>query len=123
MRVTRGRILDVVVDIRRGSRTFGSHVAVELSAKQPLSLFVPIGFAHAFCTLEEDTEVTYKMSDHFVADLYRGIFWADPRLGISWPVKRFEALLSPKDRLHPKLGEIESPFSVETLSRRRSLGA
>jgi dTDP-4-dehydrorhamnose 3,5-epimerase len=114
VRVTRGRILDVVVDIRRGSPTFGSHVAVELSAEKPLSLFVPIGFAHAFCTLEGDTEVTYKMSDHFVPRLYTGLFWADPQLAIPWPVKPGTALLSPKDKLHPHLADIESPFVYRT---------
>ena len=114
VRVIRGRILDVVVDIRRGSPTFGAHVAVELSSERPLSLFVPIGFAHGFCTLEDGTEVTYKMSDHFVPELYRGIFWADPRLGVAWPVSPEAALLSAKDRQHPLLADIETPFEFTT---------
>jgi len=115
VRVTRGRILDVVVDIRRGSPSYGAHVTIELSAHEPLSVFVPIGFAHAFCTLEDDTEVTYKMSDHFFPDLYWGIHWEDPQLAIPWPVERSAALLSPKDRSHPVLADIDNPFVYETL--------
>lgn len=111
VRVTRGRIFDVVVDIRQGSPTFGEHVAMELSADVPCSLWVPVGFAHGFCTLEDNSEVTYKMSDHYVADSYRGLHWADRELGIRWPVPEPHALLSPRDRNHPCLAEISSAFS------------
>lgn len=110
VRVTRGRILDVAVDIRRGSPSFGSHVAIELSADQPVSLWVPIGFAHGFCTLEDDTEVTYKMSNHFHSESYRGLCWADPQLAIPWPVAVSAALLSPQDRRQPSLAQLVSPF-------------
>jgi len=106
--------LDVIVDIRCGSPTFGAHVAIELSAAEPTSVFVPVGFAHGFCTLECDSEVTYKMSAHYVAQLYRGLHWADPQMGIQWPVSRDEAVLSVKDRLHPSLAELESPFVYRT---------
>ena len=110
VRVIRGRILDLIVDIRRGSPSFGAHVAIELAADRPISAFVPIGFAHAFCTLEDDTEVTYKMSDHFVPELYRGLYWADPALTIAWPVEQHAALLSVRDRNHPLLTDIDTPF-------------
>lgn len=111
VRVTRGRIFDVVVDIRRGSPSFGAHVGIELSAAGPYSLFVPSGFAHGFCTLENDTEVTYKMSDHFVPALYKGIFWADPQLCINWPVAQQAALLSAQDAKQPLLAQIDTPFA------------
>jgi dTDP-4-dehydrorhamnose 3,5-epimerase len=111
VRVTSGRVLDIIVDIRLGSPTFGNHVAIELSAAVPTSVFVPIGFAHGFCTLENNSEVTYKMSDHYVPRSYHGLNWADPQLGIRWPVTLDSAILSAQDRLHPYLAELDTPFS------------
>lgn len=110
VRVTRGAVLDVVVDIRRGSPTFGDHAAVELSAANWRQLLVPKGFAHGFVTLEPETEMIYKVTDYYAPDHDHGLLWSDPALGIDWPVAPEAALLSEKDRAQPRLGEIESPF-------------
>ena len=95
VRVIKGLVLDVAVDIRRGSPTFGKWVAVELSADNKRQLFIPVGFAHAFCVPHEPSEMEYKCSDYYVADDQHGISWNDPMLAIPWPVT--EPLLSEKD--------------------------
>lgn len=110
VRVPRGSVLDVALDLRAASPTFGRHVAVTLRAEDWRLLFIPEGFAHGFCTLEDDTEVAYKMSDHYVPDHYRGVAWDDPDLGIAWPVGAAEAVLSEKDRRHPRLRDIGAAF-------------
>ena len=110
VRVIRGRILDVAVDIREGSPTFGRHVAVELSAENWRQLWVPRGFAHGFLTLEPDTEVIYKVDSEYDAAADAGIAWDDPALGIEWPLPPGGPTLSDKDRRAPKLAEIASPF-------------
>ncbi|MEO2170009.1 MAG: dTDP-4-dehydrorhamnose 3,5-epimerase [bacterium] len=96
LRVVRGRILDVVVDIRRGSPTFGQWVSVELSAKNFRQIFVPIGFAHGFCVLSDMAEVEYKCSDIYDPSRELTLLWNDPAIGIQWPTA--EPLLSDKDR-------------------------
>lgn len=111
IRVVRGRILDVVVDIRRSSPTFGKHVAVELSAENGLQLFVPIGFAHGFCTIEPDTEIVYKVSAYYSAAHDHGLRWNDPSLGIDWPVAPADAVLSDKDRQQPLLTTLPAYFA------------
>ena len=110
VRAGAGSVLDVAVDIRQGSPTFGRHVAVVLSAADGNQLFVPEGFAHGFCTLEPDTEVFYKVSRYYSPEHDRGMLWNDPALGIAWPVAEAEALLSDKDRRQPPLAELPQHF-------------
>lgn len=110
VRVLRGRILDVAVDLRSGSATYGRHVSAELSAENGLMLYVPVGFAHGFCTLEPNTEVAYKVTSLYAPDCDRGLAWDDPALGIDWPVARAAAVLSDKDRRHPRLAELGRVF-------------
>jgi dTDP-4-dehydrorhamnose 3,5-epimerase len=110
IRVVRGRVLDVAVDIRRSSPTFRRHVAVELSAENGRQLLVPVGFAHGFCTLEPDTEVVYKVSAYYSAAHDHGLRWNDPSLGIEWPVTPADAVLSDKDRNQPLLAELAAYF-------------
>lgn len=109
VRVLTGRVLDVAVDIRRGSPTFGQHVAVELSADGLEQLFVPAGFAHGFCTLEPDTIVAYKVDAFYSRECERGILWNDPALGIAWPAYA-GAVVSDKDATAPRLAEATDLF-------------
>jgi dTDP-4-dehydrorhamnose 3,5-epimerase len=106
VRVLRGAVLDVVVDLRRGSPTRGRHAAAELSAANARQVYVPAGFAHGFCTLEPDTEVAYKCSDYYDRDLERGVAWDDPDLALPWPVAADRAVLSDKDRRQPRLRDL-----------------
>ena len=112
VRVVRGRILDVAVDLRLGSPTFGRHVAVELTAARGEQLFVPHGFAHGFCTLEPDTEVFYKVDQFYSAEHDWGVRWNDPALDIAWPVSDADAVLSAKDQRLPLLDELPAIFGV-----------
>ena len=113
VRVTRGAILDVAVDVRRGSPTYGRAYSVELSAENWRQLFVPVGFAHGFCTLTDDTEVLYKVSAEYAPQAEGGLLWNDPDLAIPWPVELGGAQLSPRDRRWPELRMLESPFVFE----------
>jgi dTDP-4-dehydrorhamnose 3,5-epimerase len=110
VRVTRGRVLDVAVDLRRTSPSFGRHVAAELSADNWLQLLVPIGFAHGFCTLEPDTEVLYKVTAPYGPTNDHGVAWDDPDLAIDWPVRPDAAVLSDKDRRQPRLADLPVYF-------------
>lgn len=105
-----GAILDVAVDIRAGSPTYGKFVAVELSAENALQLWLPPGFAHGFCTLTADTVITYKVTDYYSAEHERGLLWNDPALGIEWPVTADKAILSEKDLRQPTLAELPASF-------------
>jgi dTDP-4-dehydrorhamnose 3,5-epimerase len=110
VRVIRGAVLDVAVDIRRGSATYGDHAAVALSAENWRQLLVPAGFAHGFVTLAPETEVIYKVTAYYAPEHDHGILWSDPALGIAWGVAAEAAQLSDKDRDQPRLEEIVSPF-------------
>ena len=113
IRVVRGAIWDVAVDIRVGSPSFGQHVCCELSARDGNQLYVPQGFAHGFCTLEPSTEVIYKVSDYYAPEHDRGLLWNDPALDIDWPVS--EPLLSEKDRIHPTLDDLPQYFTYKPI--------
>lgn len=101
VRVARGSVLDVAVDIRWGSPTFGQWVGVELSAENKRQLYIPVGFAHGFCVTSEIAEFLYKCSSYYAPQLERGIAWDDPDLAIAWPVP--DPVLSDRDRRHPRL--------------------
>jgi len=106
VRAAHGRIVDVAVDLRRSSSTFGRHVAVELSADAGNQLLVPVGFAHGYCTLEPDTVIAYKVTDFYAPSCDRSLRWDDPALGIEWPVDPADVTLSDKDRSAPLLADI-----------------
>jgi len=110
VRVVKGAILDVAVDIRKGSPTYGQHVSAVISAEEWNQILVPIGFAHGFCTLEPDTEVIYKVTNFYSAEHDRGLLWNDPELGIDWPIAADKALLSDKDRKQPRLADLGDWF-------------
>jgi dTDP-4-dehydrorhamnose 3,5-epimerase len=110
VRVARGRILDVAVDLRQSSPTFGQHVAVELSAENWRQILVPIGFAHGYVTLEPDTEVLYKVTNFYAPEHDHGLAFDDPGLGINWGIAASELILSDKDRKHPTLAALPKYF-------------
>lgn len=110
IRVNRGRIFDVAVDIRRSSPTFGRHVAIELSRENWAQLYIPAGFAHGFCTLEADTEVTYKTSQPYTPEAEGGILWSDPQLAITWPVDPSTVTVSDKDAQLPSFRNMGRAF-------------
>jgi dTDP-4-dehydrorhamnose 3,5-epimerase len=110
IRCIRGSILDVAVDIREGSPTFGQHVAVELSAANWKQVWVPPGFAHGYLTLEADCEVIYKVTNYYSPDCERGVAWDDPSLDIDWRFPSTDLILADKDRRYPRLADIEPLF-------------
>jgi dTDP-4-dehydrorhamnose 3,5-epimerase len=111
VRVLRGAIFDVALDIRPGSPTYGRHVAIELSAESGGMILIPEGFAHGFCTLTADTEVFYKVSRDYAPRHEGGILWNDPALDIAWPVDAARAVLSDRDRKWPRLSELAEPIA------------
>ena len=113
VQVLKGSILDVLVDVRNGSPTYGKHVSVKLSADNNYQLYVPVGFAHGLLTLENDVLVMYKVSHYYEPKLDSGIRWNDPDIAVQWPIKESEIALSEKDRRLPFLKEFSSPFPYD----------
>jgi dTDP-4-dehydrorhamnose 3,5-epimerase len=116
VRVARGRIRDVAVDVRRGSPTYGHWVAEELSAGNGVQLWVPAGFLHGFATLEPDTEVAYKVDAHYAAECDGAVRFDDPDLAIDWGVDAATAALSDKDRAAPAFSDFNSPFVFKAVA-------
>ncbi|MCJ9429765.1 dTDP-4-dehydrorhamnose 3,5-epimerase [Kordiimonas marina] len=110
VRVISGAVLDAAVDIRKGSPTYGQHVAVELTAENWKQLWVPAGFAHAFCTLVPDTAFFYKVTNYYSPEHDAGLAFDDPDIGIDWPFTAETATLSAKDKALPAWADFDSPF-------------
>jgi dTDP-4-dehydrorhamnose 3,5-epimerase len=113
IRVLRGSIFDVAVDVRAGSPTYGRWVGATLSAQGGEQLFVPRGFAHGYCTLEPDTEVAYKVDGFYSSECDAGLAWDDPAIGIEWPIPVGDVILSDKDKKLPAFLDFVSPFRYE----------
>lgn len=110
VRVAVGRVLDVAVDARAGSPTYGQYAAAELSAENGAQLLCPAGFLHGFMTLEDDCHVLYKVTHFYNRDSEGGVTFDDPDLGIEWPIPASEAVLSDKDKVAPRFADFVSPF-------------
>lgn len=113
VRCLRGDIMDYAVDLRRGSPTYGKHVAARLTAEGGEQLYVPVGYGHAFVTHKADVEVAYKVTDVYAPDCEGGIVWNDADIGIDWPLPPSGPVLSDKDKALPTLAEFDSPFDYD----------
>ncbi len=113
VRCVRGAIMDYAVDVRKGSPTYGQYVAARLTADGGEQLFIPVGYAHAFVTLEDHVEVAYKVSDIYAPQCDGGIIWNDEQVGIDWPLPASGVLLSDKDAALPTLAQFDSPFEYD----------
>ena len=113
VRVVRGRVLDVAVDIRRGSPTFGQHVAMELDGEEKLQFFIPRGFAHGFAVLSDEAVFQYKCDNFYAPEAEGALAWDDPDLGIDWRLPLGEVVLSEKDRHHPRLKDADWLFDYK----------
>lgn len=113
VRVVQGAIFDVAVDIRAGSPTFGKYVSAVISTANWNQVFVPVGFAHGFMTLEPNTEVIYKVGNYYSPDHEKGLLWNDPALGIDWPSAANRATLSAKDMALPRLADLPAYFRYQ----------
>ena len=113
VRVLRGSILDIAVDIRKGSPTYRQHVATRLDAAEGAQLWVPPSFLHGYCTLEDETEVYYKVTSYYSPDHDAGVLWNDQDLGIDWPVAPDSVVLSDKDRKLPRLRDLPGYFDYQ----------
>jgi dTDP-4-dehydrorhamnose 3,5-epimerase len=109
VRCGRGAIFDVAVDIRRGSPTYGQWKGYELTAEYGDQLYIPVGFAHGFVTLEPDSEIVYKCSDYYAPETEGAVLWNDPNIGIDWPTAA-DPILSDKDAVAPLFSDLDSPF-------------
>ncbi len=112
VRPIRGSILDVAVDLRRGSNTYGHVVTVTMSAASAEMLFIPAGFAHGYCSLQDDTEVAYKCDAYYAPGAEAGVNFADPALGIEWPFPPNEMVVAERDAALPRLADLGSPFAL-----------
>ena len=110
VRVINGRVLDVAIDIRKNSPTYGKHISVELSGENKLLFWIPAGFLHGFATLEDNTIFTYKVNNFYDKDSEIGVLWNDADLAIDWKLEKTEILLSPKDEILPAFKDFVSPF-------------
>lgn len=110
VRVVKGKVLDVAVDIRKGSPTFGKHVAVELTAENHRQFFIPRGFAHGFVVLSDEAVFQYKCDNLYAPQSEGAIMWNDPTIGIDWQIPAKDVILSAKDKLHPSLTDVPELF-------------
>ena len=110
VRCTAGSVFDVAVDLRGNSPTYGKWISVVLSADTINQLWIPVGFGHAFCTLEPDSVITYRVTDYYSPDHDKGVAWDDPNIGIAWPDMADPQTLSGKDRVQPMLADLPPPF-------------
>lgn len=110
VRVVKGRVLDVAVDLRKGSPTYGKYVAVELSEDNHLQFFIPRGFAHGFCVLSDEVVFQYKCDNYYAPQSEGAVIWNDPDLGIDWRIPQEDVVLSDKDRCHPAFKELDDVF-------------
>ena len=113
IRCTRGAVIDIAVDLRRGSPSYGQHVSVELSAENGRQIFIPEGFGHGFVTTAPDSELLYKCSTYYAPEADAGLRWDCPDLGIDWGLGGQEPILSDRDRRLPCLAEFDSPFTYD----------
>ena len=109
----KGRVLDVAVDIRKGSPTYGKYVAVELTEDNHRQFFIPRGFAHGFAVLSEEAIFQYKCDNYYAPQAEGAVAWDDPELGIDWGVPMDKVILSEKDSKHPFLKDLDSPFEIK----------
>jgi dTDP-4-dehydrorhamnose 3,5-epimerase len=113
VRCLSGKLLDVAVDLRRGSPTFAKWVSAVLSPEENNQLWVPVGFGHAFCTLEPNSIISYRVTSYYSPEHDKGVAWDDPEIGIDWPSIADPATLSAKDRQQPSLAELPHFFSMD----------
>lgn len=113
VRVVKGKVLDVAVDIRTGSPTFGKHVAVELSGENHRQFFIPRGFAHGFVVLSDEAVFQYKCDNYYAPQYEGAIIWNDPELGIDWQIPNRDVILSAKDTAHPLLADCQEVFDYK----------
>ncbi len=110
VRVIQGRVLDVAVDVRKGSPTYGQYETIELSGKNQLQFLIPAGFLHGFATLEDNTIFAYKVNNYYSKECEVGVKWNDPTLAINWGIAEEDVIISPKDELLPAFADFVSPF-------------
>lgn len=113
VRCLAGKLVDVAVDLRSDSATYGRWISVVLSPDENNQLWVPVGFGHAFCTLERNTVISYRVTEYYSAEDDKGVAWDDPQIRVDWPEVADPTTLSPKDRSQPRLGELPAYFAVK----------